>query len=221
MQQKLIFAFLSLLSATAVHADTITIQAPITGCEGNAYCTGFQECGTNGFCHRRESCGNWGGRQNVCCYTGNGTATCADLAGDFLLNTFNLDTSGTKAVYAKRCPSGTTGTTYDFRNDGFACCPPGSDIIVEVEPQNATFLEPDVPLKDKYTLIINGRCVGAGFSDSASSPSPTDTDREGKETGTPTTGTPSTGSPTPNSASSITVSAVFGLTFFALALGSI
>ncbi|EGX47187.1 hypothetical protein TWF173_003107 [Orbilia oligospora] len=217
MQQKFIFVLLSLLSATAVNADKITIQAPITGCEGNEYCTGFQECGRDGFCHRRESCGNWGGRQNVCCYTDNST-TCADLAGDFLLNSFNLDTSGTEAVYAKRCPQGTVGTTYDYKTEGFACCPPGSDIIIEVEAQNATFLEPSVPLKDKYTEIINGRCVGAGFSDSASSPSPSGT--EGGETSTPT-GASGTSSPTPNSASSITVSAVFGLTFLALAWGSI
>ncbi|KAK6345807.1 hypothetical protein TWF730_010150 [Orbilia blumenaviensis] len=209
MQQKLLL-LLPILSAAIVNATTLTIQAPITGCEGNAYCTGFQKCGA-GHCHRRESCGNWGGKVNACCYAENGTETCRDAAGDFW-DTFDLASSGTEAVYAKSCPRGTEAATYDYRVDGFACCPPNSDIIIEVEAQNATFLEPSVPLEDKYQTIVTGRCVGAGFSES-SSPSPSSS---GTPTGTPTG--ESTGTTSPNSASS-NVPVMLGLSFLALVLG--
>ncbi|KAK6331567.1 hypothetical protein TWF718_002116 [Orbilia javanica] len=217
MQRKLVLAFLSLLSAAVIRADEVTIQEPITGCEGNAYCTGFEKCTEKGYCHRRESCGTWAGLQNTCCYATNASQTCAEVGGDFLINTFNFASVGTEPVYAKKCPQGTGGVSFDYLKDAFACCPLDSlDIILQAAPQNASFLEPGIPRSEQIAEITAARCVGTGFSDSGSSPSPSTT--EGTSTGTQTSAP--TGTSSPNSARPNNIPpAIFGISFFVLALG--
>ncbi|KAK6522991.1 hypothetical protein TWF281_002415 [Arthrobotrys megalospora] len=218
MHQRLL---LLLSSITAVSATSLTVQDPITGCVGNAYCTGFQECGNGNFCHRRNSCGNWGGKANTCCYADN-SDTCIDVAGQEFLNDFTFSSSGTAAVLAKPCPSGTLGVAYAGKEDMWVCCPKDStDVILELEGYNATLLEPSVPLSEKNTRTLQGRCFGAGFKDDGSEDEPSETTagatNVAKETGTPT-GT-STGTSTPNAAYSNSVSGMIGLSFFALVLG--
>lgn len=96
-----------------------------------------------------------------------------------------------------------------------------TDVVLEIEGYNATYLEPSVPLSQKSLKTLQGRCFGTGFKDDGSDDEPSETTagatNVAKETGTPT-GT-STGTATPNAAYSRGVSGMIGLSFFALVLG--
>ncbi|EPS39712.1 hypothetical protein H072_6492 [Dactylellina haptotyla CBS 200.50] len=207
MQQNFLFALLALPLAAV--AEIITFQDAITGCENNAYCTGFQKCGT-GYYHRPKSCGLWAGRSNTCCYRDSSTESCYDLSA--FLEPFNFESSGTEANIQERCPSGTEAT-FVYLGPGptrFGCCPPGSDAVVEIAAQNATFLESSVPLSEKGQTMIEYWCVAAGFQESASTP----TSPSGSQT---TTGATGTAESKPNSASINGVSAVLGFSILAIA----